>query len=89
MLTRPAVLAELNSGIMGDRIELNPEICNGRPVIKGTRITVDTILGYLSAGDSTADIIEGYPHLTSEDILACLDYARRVGAARSVSHAVS
>lgn len=57
-----------------ERIEINPLICGGRPVIRGTRITVQTILGYLSAGDSPEDVIVGYPELTREDILACLRF---------------
>ena len=68
---------------MTSRIELNPEICNGRPVIHGTRITVDTVLGYLSAGDSTDDVIQAHPNLEIADVLACIDYARRVSSARS------
>jgi uncharacterized protein (DUF433 family) len=67
-----------------EHIEINPQICAGRPVIKGTRITVQTILGFLSAGDSPEDVIEGYPQLTREDILACLTYARRLGETHSV-----
>lgn len=66
-------------------IEINPEVCNGKPVIKGTRVSVDTVLGYLSAGDSVDDVLEGYPTLTREAVLACIDYARRLGAVRSVS----
>jgi uncharacterized protein (DUF433 family) len=65
------------------RIEMNSEICNGRPVIRGTRISVDTILGYLSAGDSVEDIIIGHPRIEKADVLACIDYARRLSAARS------
>ena len=61
-----------------ERIELNPEICNGKPVIRGTRITVQTVLSFLSAGDSIEDILEGYPQLKREDVLACLAYARRL-----------
>jgi uncharacterized protein (DUF433 family) len=68
---------------MLSRIELNPEICNGRPVIRGTRITVDTILGYLGAGDSATDVLEAHPRLELDDVLACIDYARRLSAARS------
>ena len=60
------------------KIEINPAICNGKAVIKGTRITVSTILGYLSAGDSIEDIREGYPQLSRDDILACLDYATKL-----------
>jgi uncharacterized protein (DUF433 family) len=67
-----------------NRIELNPEICNGRPVIRGTRIAVHTILGFLSAGDSIHDVLAGYPQLTQADILACLDYARRLSETHSV-----
>lgn len=70
---------------MNDRIELNAEVCGGRAVVRGTRITVDTILGYLSAGDSMNDILEAHPNLTKDDVLACLEFAQRVGAARSLS----
>jgi uncharacterized protein (DUF433 family) len=68
---------------MISRIELNPDICNGRPVIRGTRITVETILGYLSAGDSANDVLQAHPRLEMADVLACIDYARRVTSARS------
>ncbi len=57
-------------------IEIHPDVCNGKAIIAGTRITVSTILGYLSAGDSIEDIVVAYPQLTQEHILACLDYAR-------------
>jgi uncharacterized protein (DUF433 family) len=74
---------------MNDRIELNPEVCGGRAVVRGTRITVETILGYLSAGDSTNEVLEAHPNLTKEDVLACLGFAQRVGAARSLSLAAA
>ena len=45
---------------MEDRVFINPDICNGRPVIRGTRITVQTILEFLEAGDSVDDILEEY-----------------------------
>jgi uncharacterized protein (DUF433 family) len=61
-----------------DRIEVNPDICNGKAVIKGTRITVATILGFLSAGDSYEDILEAYPRISKEDIMACLQYAHKI-----------
>jgi len=56
-------------------IIINPDICNGRPVIKGTRITVQTILGFLASGDSIEDVLEEYPSLSKEDIYECLNYA--------------
>jgi uncharacterized protein (DUF433 family) len=68
---------------MDSKIEINAEICNGRPVVAGTRISVETILSYLSAGDSVEDIIVAHPVLTRDDILSCIDYARRLSAARS------
>lgn len=61
-----------------DRIEINPEICNGRPIIRGTRITVHTILEYLGTGDSIEDILDAYPTLVREDILAALRYSSRL-----------
>ncbi|HQW28152.1 MAG: DUF433 domain-containing protein [Verrucomicrobiales bacterium] len=68
---------------MDSRIEINPEICNGRPIIAGTRITVETVLSYLSAGDPVEEIMIAHPVLTRADILSCIDYARRLSAARS------
>ena len=61
-----------------NRITVNPEICNGKPVIRGMRITVSTILDFLAAGETNSKILEAYPILEKEDILACLEYARRV-----------
>ena len=59
-------------------ITVNPEICNGKPVIRGMRITFATVLNYLAAGDTTDKIVEAYPLLEKEDILACLEFARMV-----------
>ena len=57
-------------------IESIPEILRGKPCIKGTRIPVSLILGYLAAGMKNKEIIEEYPDLTEEQIAACLNYAR-------------
>ena len=62
---------------MIDRIIIDPETCNGRPIVRGTRITAQTVLEFLAAGDSVEDVIEGYPSLSREDVQACLDYAAR------------
>lgn len=59
-----------------DRIELNPRVCNGRPVIKGTRIPVSVILEQIAEGESWQAVLAGYPELTREDIQAALHYAR-------------
>ncbi len=68
---------------MDSRIEINAEICNGRPIVAGTRITVETVLSYLSAGDTVDDIMVAHPVLSRDDILSCIDYARRLSADRS------
>lgn len=57
---------------MPERITLDPDICNGRPVVRGTRIAVQTVLGFLGAGDSVKDVLAEYPALTREDVQACL-----------------
>ncbi len=63
---------------MEDRIVIIPDICNGRPVVRGTRITVQTILEFLGAGDSIEEILEEYPSLTKDDVLACIQYSSRL-----------
>lgn len=58
-------------------IELNPKIMVGKPVIKGTRITVESVLEKLASGQSVDDVLKSYPHLNREQVLACLEYAYR------------
>lgn len=62
---------------MENLIEINPKIMVGKPVIKGTRITVELILEKLAAGETVDQILHSYPHLNRGQILACVDYARR------------
>ena len=63
---------------MSQRISIDPDVCNGRPVVRGTRIAVQTVLEFLAAGDSVEDVLEEYPSLVRADVQACLDYASRV-----------
>lgn len=58
-----------------DRIEINPKVMLGKPVIRGTRITVELILRKLSEGATEADLLDAYPRLTREDIRAAMAYA--------------
>lgn len=58
-----------------NRITVDSQICNGKPTIRGKRITVQTILEYLQAGDTKEDILYQYPTLVAEDIDACLLFA--------------
>ena len=59
-----------------DHIESTPDVLRGKPRVKGTRITVSLILGYLAAGHSYQEISVEFPDLTQEHVAACLDYAR-------------
>lgn len=61
-----------------NRITINPEICHGKPTIRNKRYTVDLILDLLAAGTTHAEILEDYPNLEEEDILACLAYAKNI-----------
>ncbi len=58
-----------------DRIEINPAIMQGKPVIRGTRIAVELILRKVSEGADEAAVLEAYPHLTKADIQAAMAYA--------------
>ena len=61
-----------------DRIEVNPAICSGKPVIRGTRIMVRNILGMIAGGYTVERILASYPDLAPEDVAAALEYAARV-----------
>ena len=62
---------------IADLIEVNPNIHHGKPVIAGTRVPVDMILGLLGNGVTSEEIIQDYyNHITKEDILACIRYAK-------------
>ena len=58
-----------------DRIEINPKVMMGKPVIRGTRLTVELILRKLSEGASESELLEAYPKLKREDIQAAIRYA--------------
>jgi uncharacterized protein (DUF433 family) len=60
---------------MNNRITMNPKIMMGKPIIKGTRISVELILRKLSEGASEAEILDAYPRLNREDIQAAIRYA--------------
>lgn len=58
-----------------DRITIDDKLCNGKPTIRGKRITVQTVLEFLGAGESKEEILKQYPSLVIEDIDACLRFA--------------
>jgi uncharacterized protein (DUF433 family) len=67
-----------------DRIAIDPQVCFGKPCIKGTRVWVSLILDFLASGESEAQILAAYPQLKPEDIRAALAYAAEVARERIV-----
>jgi uncharacterized protein (DUF433 family) len=61
-----------------DHVVSTPDVLRGKPRIKGTRIPVSLILGYLAAGNTSEEIMAEFPDLDEEQIAACLDYAREL-----------
>ncbi len=66
------------------RITVNPKIFNGKPIIRGMRISVELILSLLAQGETTEALLQDYPDLEQEDIRACLTYAHAVIAQDSL-----
>ncbi len=60
------------------RITIYPNLCNGKPTIRGKRITVQTIVEFLSAGETKEEILKQYPSLEEKDIYACLSFASQL-----------
>ncbi len=58
-----------------ERITVDPEVRFGKPCVRGTRLTVGDVLGYLASGMTEAELLAEFPQLTHEDVLACLAYA--------------
>jgi uncharacterized protein (DUF433 family) len=65
---------------MSDMITIDPDVCNGRPTVRGKRIAVQSILEFLAAGDSVDEVLQAFPVLTRDDVQACLDFASRLMA---------
>lgn len=63
---------------MNDRITMNPEILAGKPIVRGTRLSVEFVVGLLAQGWSVEDVLAEYDHLTRDDIQACLAYAHQL-----------
>ncbi|WP_106597773.1 DUF433 domain-containing protein [Dyadobacter jiangsuensis] len=69
-----------------ERITVNPDLCNGKPTIRGKRITVQTILEHLAAGDSRDTILYHFPFLENADIDACLHFAAQMAGRNFASY---
>jgi uncharacterized protein (DUF433 family) len=69
---------------LAERITIDPEICHGKPTIRGLRYPVGTILELLSSGMTSEEILADYEDLEREDILAALDFARRLSQVKRI-----
>ncbi len=74
---------------MDSRIEINPNICHGKPVIKGTRVLVCNILGALGSGDTIDEALEDYPNITREDINDALTFGGKLAQFEELSYEIS
>ena len=72
-----------------DRIEVNPKIFGGKPIVRGLRIAVEHVLGMFAAGDTPEKILQEYPFLEPEDIQACLLFAYRSMAGEQIHERMS
>ena len=71
---------------MNDRISINPNVCHGKPVIKGTRVMVSIILGALAGGDTIDKILEDYPNISREDIFAALQFGSELSNFETIEY---
>ena len=67
-----------------DRITIDPQICHGKPVIRGLRYPVDSMLELLASGMSIEELLMDYPDLEREDFLACIEYAAKLTQVKSI-----
>jgi uncharacterized protein (DUF433 family) len=63
-----------------ETIIIAPDVCGGKPIVRGTRITVQSVLEMLAAGDPVEEVLAAYPSLSRDDVLACLRYSSRLMA---------
>lgn len=73
---------------MSNRITINPDICHGKPCIRGLRYPVSTVLELLAAGMTNSEILADYQDLEAEDISACLEYAAKLSSGTSTAKAL-
>ena len=71
------------------RITVDPEVCHGKPCVRGLRYPVESLLEYLAGGDTIEDLLREFPDLEREDILACHEFSRRMLTARSIHLALA
>jgi len=72
------------TGDLLERITIDPNVCFGKPTIRGTRVWVGLVLGFLADGMTIEEILAEYPSLTDDDVRACLAYGARLSVGRYV-----
>jgi uncharacterized protein (DUF433 family) len=72
-----------------ERITIDPDICHGKPVIRGLRYPVESMLELLSSGMTMEELLTDYPDLVKEDFLACIEYAAKLTQIKSIYRIVS
>ena len=72
-----------------DRITIYPDICHGKPVIRGLRYPVENMLELLSSGMTMEELLADYPDLVKEDFLACIEYAAKLTQIKSIYRTAS
>jgi len=73
------------SDVKSKRITIDPEVCHGKPTIRGSRLMVATILELLASGMTAVEILADYPALEMEDITACLEYAAQLANFQTIT----
>lgn len=81
--------ASMSQTSLLSRITVDPDVCHGKPCIRGLRYPVESILEYLAGGDSVDQVLAEFPDLERDDILACLEFSRKMLAAKSVHLALT
>ena len=74
---------------LNERIEVNPAVCHGKPVVRGTRVLVAQLLGALAGGDSIEDVLADYPSVTAEDLSAVFAFAGSLAQFEDISYSES
>jgi uncharacterized protein (DUF433 family) len=69
---------------LSTRITINPNICHGKPTVRGLRYPVETLLELLASGQTIEELLLDYPDLEREDFLACIDYASKLAQVKSI-----
>ena len=74
----------MNNEVLLSRITVDPDVCHGKPCVRGLRYPVEMLLEYLAGGDSVESLLAEFPDLQREDILACHEFSRRMLASKSI-----